>query len=109
VHADITDARTDLGGPYSLILDGGCLHGLPDDELRAVASRIGDAAKSGARLLMFAFAPGRRGPLPRGLDPADLPGIFAGWDVEFSRPATDVELRGPARSASPSWHQLVKR
>jgi SAM-dependent methyltransferase len=109
VHGDITDRAVDLGGPYALFLDGGCLHGLPRDQLRAAVARLGAVAVPGARLLMFAFGPGRRGPLPRGIDPADVPGLFPGWDLEFSRPVTDVELRGPARSASPSWHQLVKR
>ena len=58
---------------------------------------------------MFAFAPGRRGPAPRGIDPAQLPALFPGWDLDFSRPVTDVNLSGLARNASPSWHRLVRR
>jgi hypothetical protein len=58
---------------------------------------------------MFAFAPGRRGPAPHGLDPAQITARFPEWDLTFSRPATDVVLRGPMRNANPSWHQLVKR
>jgi hypothetical protein len=58
---------------------------------------------------MFAFAPGRRGPAPRGIDPAQIPALFPQWDLDFSRPATEVELRGPMRNASPSWYQLIRR
>jgi hypothetical protein len=60
-------------------------------------------------LLMFAFAPGRRGPAPRGIDPAQIRALFPQWDLDFSRPATEIKLRGPVRNASPSWYQLVRR
>jgi SAM-dependent methyltransferase len=100
----------EVGGNYTLLLDGGCLHGLAPAQLRHATATITDAAKPGAVLLMFAFAPGRRGPAPRGIDPAEVPALFPQWDLEFSRPATEIELRGPLRgNASPSWYQLVRR
>ncbi len=58
---------------------------------------------------MFAFAAGRHGPAPRGIDPARMPAFFPQWDLTFSRPASEVLLRGPMRNARPSWHQLVRR
>ena len=63
----------------------------------------------GAVLLMFAFTPGRRGPAPRGIDPARIPALFSQWDLTFRRPASEVPLRGPMRNATPSWYQLVRR
>ena len=77
--------------------------------LGITAATITGAALPGARLLMFAFAPGRRGPAPRGIDPAQIPALFPQWNVAFSSPASEITLRGPMRNARPSWHQLVKR
>jgi hypothetical protein len=68
-----------------------------------------DAAEPGATLLLFAFGPGHRGPGPRGIDPAQIPLLFPQWDLAFSRPASEVALRGAIRNGSPSWCQLVKR
>ena len=110
LHADITGPRTaELGTGYTLLLDFGCLHGLPDGPFQRAAAAITNAAESGAVLLMFAFAPGRRGPAPRGIDPARLPALLPQWDLSFSRPASEVPLRGPTRNATPSWYQLVRK
>jgi len=110
LHADIADpGTTELGAGYSLLLDVGCLHGLPDRALRQAVATITDAAKPGATLLMFAFASGKRGPAPRGIDPARVPALFPRWELTFSRPATEVRLSGPMRNANPTWYQLIRR
>lgn len=110
VQADITRAGDgELGRDYTLLVDVGCLHGLTPAQLRRVAATLTRAAASGATLLTFAFAPGRRGPAPRGLDAAEITALFGQWDLTFSRPATEVKLGGPVRNASPSWYQLVRR
>jgi SAM-dependent methyltransferase len=110
LQCDLTRAgRGELGASYTLLLDGGCLHGLTPAQLTRAVATITDAAKPGATLLMFAFAPGRRGPAPRGIGPAQIPALFPEWDLAVSRPATEVKLRGPVRNANPSWYQLVKR
>jgi hypothetical protein len=67
VQTDITapDA-TDLiglGQRYSLVLDGGCVHGLTDSQ-RQRAAAIDALTDPGATMLVFAFQPGRRGPAP---------------------------------------------
>ena len=61
LEADISQAPPgELGvGNYTLLLDGGCLHGLTPPRLRHAAAALTEAAKPGAVLLMFAFAPGR--------------------------------------------------
>ena len=66
-------------------------------------------AKPGAVLLMFAFAPGRRGPAPRGLDPARVPALFPDWDLDFSRAASEITLNGAMRDGNPSWYRLVRQ
>ena len=110
LRCDIAQAgHGELGANYTLLLDSGCLHGLAPAQLRHAADTITDAAKSGAVLLMLAFAPGRRGPAPRGIDPARIPALFPQWDLAFSRPASEITLSGPMRNAKPAWHQLVRQ
>jgi SAM-dependent methyltransferase len=110
LQADITSpATTGLGGGYSLLLDVGCLHGLADGPLQRAADTITGAAKPGATLLILAFAPGWRGPAPRGIDPARIPALFPQWDLAFSRPADQITVNGPVRSARASWYQLIKQ
>jgi SAM-dependent methyltransferase len=110
VEADITSpAPGGLGGPYSLILDGGCIHGLSPEQRQRAGATLSGVAEAGATLVMFAFSPGRRGPLPRGIAESELPGIFPEWDLTFGRRATEVSLGGPLRNADPHWFQLRKR
>ena len=110
VQADITRAgASELGRGYTLLFDGGCLHGLTPAQRQRAAAAMTGAAEPGATLLLFAFGPGHRGPGPRGIDPAQIPLLFPRWDLAFSRPASDVALRGAIRNGSPSWCQLVKR
>jgi len=110
LHADIASpGNIELGAGYTLLLDVGCLHGLPDRSLQRAVATVTDAAKPGAILLMLAFAPGRRGPAPRGIDPARIPALFPHWDLAFSRPASEITLSGPMRNAKPAWHQLVRQ
>ncbi len=97
-----------LGSGYSLLVDVGCLHGLPGTALEHAAATITAAAEPGATLLMFAFAPGHRGPMPSGIDPARIPALFPQWQLDLSRPATEITLNGPLRNARPTWYQLVK-
>jgi hypothetical protein len=109
LQADITSpGDSELGGGYTLLLDVGCLHGLADAALQHAAAVITSAAKPGAILLMFAFAPGHRGPMPRGIDPARIPALFPEWEITLSRPANEITLGGPLRNARPTWYQLVR-
>ena len=110
LHADIASpGTTELGAGYTLLLDLGCLHGLPEGSLPRAAATITSAAKPGAVLLMFAFAPGRRGPAPQGIDPARIPALLPQWDLTFSRAASEITLSGPMRNAKPTWYQLVRQ
>ncbi|HYB88048.1 MAG TPA: class I SAM-dependent methyltransferase [Streptosporangiaceae bacterium] len=109
VHADIADAdAAALGAGYTLLLDVGCLHGLPDESLQRAAATITDVAKPGATLLMLAFAPGRRGPAPRGIDPARIPALFPQWELTSTRPASGTTPGGAVRRAMPTWYRLTR-
>jgi len=110
LHADIAGPGiADLGAGYTLMLDGGCLHGLRDEPLQRAVATITDAAKPGAVLLMLAFAPVRRGPAPRGIDPARLPALFPHWDLTLSRTASEIRVNKAMREANPAWYQLVRQ
>jgi SAM-dependent methyltransferase len=109
LQADISRTPgADIGTGYGLLTDIGCLHGLPSSALANAVATITAAAPTGATMLMFAIAPGLRAPLPRGIDPAEIPLLFRDWKLVSSRPATDVQLKGAMRPASPFWYQLER-
>ena len=63
VHADATHLRdAGINGPFNVIVDNGCFHGMSAHDRDLYAHEISAAAASGARLLMIAFKPGRLGP-----------------------------------------------
>ena len=94
LQADITTIGAgELGASYTLLLDGGCLHGLAPAQLRHAADTVTDTAKAGATLLMFAFAPGRRGPAPAASTPHRYPSSSRNGSLPSAAP--------PARSRCP--------
>lgn len=60
-----------------------------------------------ATMLILAFAPGRRGPIPRGLDRAEIETAYPGWAI------TDEEVQDARLPwflerlhADPRWYRL---
>ena len=93
-----------LPGPYDLILDRGCFHGLSASHRQACATQIQQLTGPGSEILMDAVSP-RRGIGPRGIDEAEIRDHFAGWEM------LDVEVQppisvGPMRDAQFSWYHL---
>jgi len=111
VHGDITRLRvSDIGDDFTAVQDMGCIAGLSDKGQAAAAGLVTAVSRPGARLLLFYFGPGGAiRPGPRRMRPAQVPSLFAGWDVEMHRPADEVVVRGPLRDAPRFWHLLVKR
>lgn len=64
VHADVTHlSQAGISGPFELIVDNGCFHGMSHGDRDRYVQEISAAAAPGARLLMIAFEPsGRIGP-----------------------------------------------
>jgi cyclopropane fatty-acyl-phospholipid synthase-like methyltransferase len=64
VHADVTHlGQVGINGPFQVIVDNGCFHGMSDGDRDLYVKEISEAADPGARLLMIAFKPsGRFGP-----------------------------------------------
>jgi SAM-dependent methyltransferase len=83
--ADVTssaevDPAGALAGGCDLVLDNGCLHGLPVTARSGWAATVGHLAAAGATLLLRA-APARHGPRvgPRGIDQSTVDELLAGW------------------------------
>src|SRR4051794_4918818 len=82
VHGDVTALReSGVGGGFRLILDTGTFHGLTDDERAAMGREVSAVAAADATVILDCFAPGRRGPLPRGAARDDIERAFPGWHV----------------------------
>jgi len=98
-----------IGSGFRLILDFGVVHGLPVEHVRAVSREVTAVAAEDATLLMYAFLPGRRGPLPRGIAREEIEQAYRGWRI------TDEEafdLAGAPRfvqKAQPRFYCLRRR
>lgn len=90
IHGDITALRAaGVNGGFRLVLDLGAIHGLNDKERAAVGREVNAVAAADATILMPAWAPARRGPLPRGASRGDIEAVFSGWTV-IDEEACDV-------------------
>ena len=83
VEGDVTKLRaTAVGSGYPFLLDFGLFHDELSDEQRAAMGReVTAVAAPSATLLMVAWAPRRRGPLPRGASRADIEAAYPAWRV----------------------------
>ena len=110
---DVTFLQQDvtaLPGPVppgvSLFLDVGCFHGLRPDQRAAMAAGCTTLAAPDATVLLLAFLPGRRGPLPRGASREDVERAFAGWETVDETLADVSGMPAPLRRAAPRWYRL---
>jgi SAM-dependent methyltransferase len=83
LEGDVTNLRaTGVGSGFPLLLDFGLFHDeLTDEQREAMGREVTAVAGPGATLLMVAWAPGRRGPLPRGASRGDIEAAYPGWTV----------------------------
>jgi SAM-dependent methyltransferase len=82
VRGDVATLHSaEVGTGFRLILDTGTFHGLTDPQRAAMGREITAVAAADATLLLDIFAPGRRGPLPRGATRADVESAFPAWRI----------------------------
>lgn len=87
VHGDVTRLReAGVGSGFRLVLDTGTFHGLSDHQREKMGNEVSAVAAQDATVILDCFAPGRRGPLPRGASRADVELAFPEWKV------TEVEV-----------------
>ena len=95
---DVTRLRSaPIGSDYRLVLDTGTFHGLNREERLAMGREVSAVASDDATVLLDCFAPGHRGPLPRGCTPADVEEAFPAWEVTDTLVA-DSDPDGLARA-----------
>jgi len=98
-----------IGSGFSLFLDFGVVHGLPPEQVRAVAREVTAVATEKATLLMYAFSPGHRGPLPRGISREEIEQAYVGWTITDEQA---FDLTGAPRfvhKAHPCFYRLRRR
>jgi SAM-dependent methyltransferase len=109
VEADVTAlGETSLPDDIRLFLDIGCFHDLSADGRRTMAEGVSALASPGATLLLLAFQPGKRGPLPKGADRQEIEETFVGWTTVDTVPAVTDGMPGPLRKAAPTWYRLQR-
>lgn len=110
VRGDVT-RLADAGVPagFDVVLDVGCFHGLGPAQRRDYATGLEAVSAPRATLLMLAFSPGFRGPLPRGASAEELTATLAGWTLQQATPDPDqIRLPGPLRGARPVWFRFTR-
>ena len=109
IRGDVTALEaSEAGTGFSFLLDVGCFHGLSDSQRTAMARGVSAVASKDATLLLLAFQPGRRGPLPRGASRADIMTAFTGWAVVADEAAETSGMPGPLKNAAPRWYRLSR-
>ena len=107
VEGDITAlGRAGVGSGFQLVWDFGTIHGLDAIQQKSAAREIGSVASPDAVILLLAWSPGARGPLPRGMSRDDVMTAFAGWQVVHEEPFDATGLPGPLRNVEPRVYRL---
>jgi SAM-dependent methyltransferase len=107
VQGDATAlAESEVPAGIGLFLDVGCFHDLTPEQQIAMARGVTALASPCATLLLLAFKPGRRGPLPKGVSKEDIETAFDGWTTRQIEPAVTTGMPRPLRSAAPTWYRL---
>lgn len=111
VQGDVTRLEElGLEPGYDLVLDRGCFHGLPDDARDACARGVNALTGPRATLLMLAFTPGSRGPMPRGIGAEEIKQRFGpDWELVSSTPDAGRDFPPWMRDPDPHWHRLRRR
>lgn len=99
-------AGADLGAPFRLFWDFGVLHGMRQAARVEIARQLTARAAPGAAALLFAWPPGRRGPLPRGMSRAEIESAFHGWPVTGVQPFAATGLPRPFLAVEPQVYRL---
>ncbi len=95
-----------VGAGFRLVLDFGTLHGLAPAQVKAVAREVSAVTTDDATLLMYAFSPGHRGPIPRGLSRQEVEAAYVGWSVVDEQPFDAPGAPALFNKANLRWYRL---
>ena len=114
IRGDVTRLpELGVGDGYTLLLDFGCYHTLPQDRRAAYVTGVTDAAARGATLLLYGFrrAP-KAAPMHAGMTPEEVQQRFgpAGWHlVNAERTWADTPAARRAADRFELWHYQLQR
>ena len=107
LQGDVTALReAGVGSDFRLVWDFGTFHGLTLAQRKAVGREVDALTCEDATVLILAWAPARRGPLPRGASPEEIEEAFVGWRVTDEEPFDSTGLPGPLRGVDPRVYRL---
>ena len=110
VEGDVTTLQAaGVGSGFRVVLDFGTVHGLARTQSEAVGREVTALAAHDATLLMYAAAPGHRGPLPRGLSHEEIEAAYPAWKTIADHPFDTEGMPGPFKKANPRWYRLSRR
>jgi SAM-dependent methyltransferase len=111
VLGDVTRlGESGVGTGYSLLVDTGTFHSLTSDQRLAMGREVDAVAAADATVILDCFAPGRRGPLPRGCTRADVETAFPAWRITDVVDAdTEPDPLAKALKFDEVFYRLVRR
>lgn len=108
LEGDVTNLAPQVGTGYLLVLDVGCFHGLSDQQRIRMGAQVTAVTAAGATMIVLSFAPGGRGPLPRGASGTDLLRAFPDWSITEEEPAETAGMPAPLRHRNPTFYRLQR-
>ena len=116
IQGDVTRLQDlGVGDGYTLVLDFGCFHTLPDDRRPAYVAGVSQAAAPGATLLLYGFRrPPKAAPMHAGLTQDEVQQRFspAGWELINAERTSAETIRMTARRAADQfelWRYQLRR
>lgn len=107
IQGDMTALRSaGVGSDFRFVLDLGAIHGLKDTQRAAVGREVNAVTSAGATMLLLAWVPATRGPLPRGMSRKELQAVFPGWKLIAEDPAEVSGAPGFIKKAKPCFYRL---
>ena len=107
VEGDVTNLRAlGISSGYQFVLDFGMFHGLTDVQREAMGREVSAVAEPGATLLMIAWAPGNRWPLPRGVSAEEIERAFPAWKVIGQDALSVSALPAALKNVAPRLYRL---
>lgn len=107
IEGDLTAPRdAGIGSGFHFILDLGVIHGLNDTQRMAAGREISAVTAPDATMILLAWVPGRRGPLPRGMSRDDIQSVFSEWDIIDEQTADLTDAPGFIKKVRPHFYRL---
>jgi SAM-dependent methyltransferase len=108
IRGDVTRIEnTGITGPFNFFLDGGCFHGMSEDERSRYSNSITQVAASDSLLLIFSFGRSKRGIPPRGAEIGDVERCFSdSWKIIWSIIDRDIPDTLKDSYTYGAWYRL---